>query len=399
MNKMKFSRVNGRIWSPIAIWSLAFASSFPISARAQDWRPIMDKLTEKGIFSKEDRDEIDKEMEAAGAEKASPAALPFSLKVGGRVQLRFAAQQNDPNGKDKEDSFRIRRARISMDGTLIEDVDFHVEADVSREAALEEAEIRLLYFPWAAATLGQFKTPFSMGNLTSAKKLDTAERAEAVTALSPDKEIGLMVGGKFFDKRLSYRASLTNGNGKNKKANDNDQFLYVLRLEGVPVREGHLFGRNFSASIGANAALSHDSAVRAEEIFGVSKALGSASEGKRRLAGCDLSLRWGKSSFKAEYLYGNFKPSRRGLRQINAGGYYVQGGHYLTPDIQAIIRHEDYDPDRHVSDNSDLRWTTLGANYFIREHDLKFQANCIFKGEDGISVKNDTLFVMIQLLI
>ena len=52
-----------------------------------------------------------------------------------------------------------------------------------------------------------------------------------------------------------------------------------------------------------------------------------------------------------------------------------------------------------MSNNSDLHWTTLGANYFIREHDLKFQANYIFKGEDGISVKNDTLFVMIQLLI
>ena len=359
---------------------------------AQDLDPLLDKLTERGLLSAVDREDVQRQL--AGKNNS----LPFSLKMGGLIQLRFAAQKNDPRTQGSEDSFRVRRARLTADGTLIEDVDFHLEADVSRAAALEEAEIRILTLPQANVTLGQFKTPFSMENWNSTKRLDMVERTQVVTALAPDKDIGIMVGGQFFLKRFGYRAAMVNGNGHNTSGNDNDQFLYVLRLEGTPIQRLPVWNQDLTVAVGANGAYSRDSAARADAIFGVKKAVGAASEGARRLAGADLSVLSGRISFKAEYLWGEFKPFLNGKRLIRTDGYYVQGGWYLTQRLQTLARYESFDPDKDALNNSDIRWTTLGVNYFIRGHNLRTQVNYVFKEERTDDVRDDTLFASIQLL-
>lgn len=376
-----------------SIMLLFLAAIVPGASFAQDVDPLLDRLIEKGLLSAQDREDIQRRR----AEKNM--SLPFSLKLGGRIQLRFAAQQNDPQTQGAEDSFRVRRARLSADGTFIEDVDFHLEVDVSRSAALEEAEIRILKFPQANVTLGQFKTPFSLENLTSGKRLDMVERTSVVTALAPDKDIGIMAGGHFFSKRFGYRLAMVNGNGKNNATNDNDQFLYVLRLEGAPIQHFPIiWNQDLTVTVGANGAYSRDSAARADAIFGVKKAIGVTSEGARRLAGADLSAQLGRLSLKAEYLWGEFKPYLNGKRLIRTDGYYIQGGWYLTQKLQALVRYEAFDPDKDVLNNSDIRWTALGLNYFIRGHNLRTQVNYIFKQERSNSVRDDTLFASIQLL-
>lgn len=366
---------------------------YPASGFAQELDPLLDKLAEKGVLSEQDREEV----LARRAEEKS-AVLPFSLKLGGSIQFRFAAQPNDPQRQGAEDSFRVRRARLSADGTLIEDVDFHLEVDVSRAAALEEAEIRIPALPQVNVTLGQFKTPFSMENWTSTKKLDMVERTQVVTALAPDKDIGVMVGGQFFSKRFGYRAAVVNGNGHNNSANDNDQFLYVLRLEGAPVQHLPLWNKDLTITIGANGAYSRDSAARADAIFGVKDAIGVTSQGARRLAGTDLFAQLGSLSLKAEYLWGEFRPFLIGKRRIRACGYYLQGGWYLTQKFQALAQYQTFDPDKDVRNNSDIRWTTLGLNYYIRGYSLRTQANYIFKRERTDSVRDDTLLLSVQLL-
>lgn len=292
----------------------------------------------------------------------------------------------------------IIRARLSADGSVAEDVDFHLEVDVSRSAALEEAEIRFLAVPEANATFGQFKTPFSLENLTSGKRLDMVERTQVVTALAPDKDIGGMVGGQFFSKRLGYRLAVVNGNGKNSAANDNDQFLYVLRLDGTPVHHFRLGDKDLTVAVGVNGAYSRDSAARADAVFGVKKAIGVTSDGSRRLAGADLFAQWGRLSFKTEHLWGEFKPKLNGKRLIRTDGYYIQWGWYLTQSLQALVRHETFDPDKDVLNDSDIRWTTLGLNCFIRGYNLRTQANYVFKREKTDSVRDDILFASILLL-
>lgn len=359
---------------------------------AQEIAPLLDKLAEKGVLTGEERRELQSRLE----QKAP--VLPFSLRVSGQIQARFSAQRNDPRGVEQEDSFRIRRAKLALDGVLVEDVEFKLELDASREAVLEDAEIRFRQLPQAELTVGQFKLPFSMENIASDKKLDFVERAEAVKALAPDRDIGLAVRGAFLDKRLGYAAAFVNGNGKNKKTNDNDQFLSVLRLEGAPLRNMRLGGADLSVVLGGNVAASSDGEARADEIFGVKKALGTSSAGRRLVGGADFSARAGRASLKMEFIAAQFKPVNRALREIEAAGFYVQGGWFLKARLQAVARYETYDPDRRIDSEKDLRWTTLGLNWFIRGHDLRLQGNYIFKKEDGPAVRDDSFLVMLQLL-
>lgn len=159
-----------------------------------------------------------------------------------------------------------------------------------------------------------------------------------------------------------------------------------------------LWNKDLTVAMGANGAYSRDSAARADAIFAVRDAIGVTSQGGRRLAGADLSAQLGNLSLKTEYLWGEFKPYLPGKRRILARGYYVQGGCCLNQKLQALAQYQAFDPDRSVRNSSDIRWTTLGLNYFIRGYNLRAQANYIFKRERVSSARNDAVIVSAQLL-
>lgn len=327
------------------------------------------------------------------------SAMPEELKLGGLLQFRFAQQQNNAIAtSENEDSFRVRRARINLEGTFIEDVSFKFEVDASRQAALEEAEIRLKQFPEANFVFGQFKTQFNFENIISSKKRDFVERTRVGSVLAPDIDLGLGVNGKFFDKRLGYDFSITNGNGKNQSKNDNDLFQYVLRVSGVPVNHYRIANDDLTLALGANYAESHDGATRADEVFSVKNKLGVLSSGRRTLSGVDLDLKLGRASVKAEYLRGEFKPDQA-LRNILMSGHYLQVGYFLTSSSELLTRYETFDEDKETATVGDINWTTLGFNYFFRSHDLKLQSNYFFKNESANGVDDDTLQVMLQLVL
>ena len=78
-------------------------------------------------------------------------------------------------------------------------------------------------------TVGQFKIPFSLENLTSTNKLELIDRSQAVEALAArgkdvignqnGRDIGIQVGGSLIKKRngslLEYRLGVFNGSGIN----------------------------------------------------------------------------------------------------------------------------------------------------------------------------------------
>lgn len=363
-------------------------------AAAQEQDPLLELLRRKGVLSAQESGEIARQR--AQARRPAP---PLSLAFGGYLQLRLSAQRGEAAASAAQDSFQVRRARAGADGTFTEGVDFHVLVEFNRAAALEHAEVRFTRFPQASLTLGQFKLPFSRENLASSKTLDFVERAQAVTALAPEKDIGAMLSGRFSSGRWAYRAAAVNGNGKNNASNDNGHFLSILRLEAEPLRRLPLAGRELTLSVGINGAYSRDSAARAETIFGLQKAMGLSSEGIRRLAGVDASLEAGEASLKAEYLRGEFKPSAAGARLLRTDGYSFQAGWQACPKLQVLARYEAFDPDKDTLNGADIRWTTLGLNYFLRGHNLKAQANYVFKRERASALRDDTLLAMLQLAL
>lgn len=83
---------------------------------------------------------------------------------------------------------------------------------------------------------------------------------------------------------------------------------------------------------------------------------------------------------------------------VDSDGFYIQAGHFVIPrHLEVAVKYEEYDADKDVTDNDDIKWTTIGLNFYIYDHDAKLMANYIFKDEESNSYNNDTFLAQVQL--
>src|SRR5207249_4424373 len=156
-----------------------------------------------------------------------------------------------------KDRFRLRRARINLTGDFAEQFDFKMEGDFensdglnSNRTAFEATDIFINWhqYAWAQIKLGQWKAPFGLEQLMPDTTLYTIERTLPTGAITPERQIGIQLWGKPFASMwpgqadlLTYYAGIFNGNGRNTTNNDNNNFMYVGRLESTLFKD--LFGK------------------------------------------------------------------------------------------------------------------------------------------------------------
>jgi len=181
-----------------------------------------------------------------------PRGVELKLVLGGYVQMNFedgdvSAFEGRFGETALKDRFRLRRARINLTGDFAEQFDFKVEGDFensdglnNNRTAFEATDIFINYhqFPWAQVKVGQWKAPFGLEQLTPDPTLYTIERSLPTGAITPERQIGVQLWGKPFATiwpgqadALTYYAGIFNGNGRNTTNNDNNNFMYVGRLE------------------------------------------------------------------------------------------------------------------------------------------------------------------------
>ena len=176
----------------------------------------------------------------------------LKLVLGGFVQINFedgavSAFEGRFGQTALKDRFRLRRARINLTGDFAEQFDFKAEGDFensdglnNNRTAFEATDIFINWhqFPWAQIKMGQRKAPFGLEQLTPDTTLYTIERTLLTCAITPERQIGIQLWGKPFANiwpgqadLLTYYAGIFNGNGRNTTNNDNNNFMYVGRLE------------------------------------------------------------------------------------------------------------------------------------------------------------------------
>jgi phosphate-selective porin len=188
----------------------------------------------------------------------------LKLVLGGFIQIN--AEGGDAfafNGNFGEtaikDRFRLRRARINLTGDFAEQFDFKMEGDFANSdglsnnrLAFEATDIWINWHQFAAAQIkaGQYKAPFGLEQLTPDTILYTIERSLPTNAITPERQIGVELWGKPLTSiwpeqkdLLTYHAGIFNGNGRNISVNDNNEFMYVGRLELQPYNV-KIFGQN-----------------------------------------------------------------------------------------------------------------------------------------------------------
>jgi phosphate-selective porin len=337
----------------------------------------------------------------------------IKLVLGGFVQINFedsnAFAFNGNFGQSAiDDRFRLRRARLNLTGDYAEQFDFKVEGDFGQNdgtnnnrTAFSATDIWLNWhqFPAVQIKAGQYKAPFGLEQLTPDYSLYTIERTLPTGAITPDRQIGIELWGKPFTSiwpkqkdLLTYYAGIFNGNGRNTTVNDNNNFMYVGRLESTLFKD--VFGKGSFLKLGADILNSRDDKGTNISQSGNLLVNSDGSLSPFTLPGADERTAWsvdawlklGPFDLIGEYL--QEKVNGRtvngvppGFDDFTTNGFYVTGAYFLIPKkFQAVVQWQQLNPGQKGNDG--IHSILGGLNYYIHGDDLKLMVNYIHTWSD-----------------
>src|SRR5438094_490207 len=337
----------------------------------------------------------------------------IKLVLGGFIQVNFedsdAFAFNGNFGQTAiKDRFRLRRARVNLTGDFAEQFDFKIEGDFAQSdgtnnnrTAFSGTDIWLNWhqFPAAQIKIGQYKAPFGLDQLTADTSLYTIERTLPTGAITPDRQIGAQLWGKPLTNiwpeqkdLLTYYAGIYNGNGKNTTVNDNNDFMYVGRLESTLFQD--VFGKGSFLKLGGDVLNSRDDKGVNISQSGNLLVNADGSLSPFTLPGADERTAWSVDAWLKVGpfdLIGEYLQEKVNGRTVNGvppefanfttDGFYVTGGYYLIPKkLQAVVQWQYLNPGQKGDDG--LYSILGGLNYYIHGDDLKLMVNYIHNWSD-----------------
>ena len=346
------------------------------------------------------------------AETKAPSPMfsygEFELSVHGRVQIMGGHVGEDAHVMNGDvlsrDGFRIRRARLGVEGQIAEQWEYGLELDLIDEDsggnALLDAYItyKPCDFGWIQAGAG--KLPWSRALIISSANLQLIERpawvgVEAATGtnqLDLGRQVGLSMGGQV--SLFNFSAGVYNGAPGYSVGDLNDGLLYVVRLGAgqgdMGKFEGDLERGGFRWAFGLNGYLNF---AEAADVRG---------------AGADLAVKFKGISFYAEAVWAKSIPDTRPeginpeLDETERWGMYAQAG-YMLPfdfmDLELACRFAIMDDNVHLDNEGDLWELTAGLNGYFYDGNVKLMINYILKEEqEGADLANDSILAMLQLM-
>lgn len=211
---------------------------------------LLNLLTDEGLMSIEDacyfRGKLAvRKLKEKSKKKSFEVIVGKLIKLSGYTQVRYRVRD------DNNDTFDIRRARLTLKGDISKRFSYKLQYEFGgTHQKLLDAELGYEFNPHFKLTAGQFKIPFSQENLVSSAKLDTINRSRVVEALiarSKDvlgnqngRDIGVKIGGSFWQASDNYLFDYTVGvfNGSGINTSDlNEQKDFIGRLIFHPIKD------------------------------------------------------------------------------------------------------------------------------------------------------------------
>jgi phosphate-selective porin OprO/OprP len=172
----------------------------------------------------------------------------------GRASYPGASALKDPvTGEPKP--FELHRNRVGIQGHLFKKVEYEVErelteteltekdisAGVAPKSPWKDVNVNLTFIKNAQVQLGRFKIPFGLDTLTGVTHNDFVYRSLGANYLTPSRDTGGMVHGRFFQHGLNYWAGVFQHDGDNarsKKIQGGDE-TFAARVTGAPLRRAN----------------------------------------------------------------------------------------------------------------------------------------------------------------
>jgi len=301
----------------------------------------------------------------AEADEDKAVSAGSLLNLGGYIQTMYSSAEGST------DSFRIKRARLKLNGEILKNLHYNLQIDAVKSPCLLDATVEFRFSSLAHFFLGQFKVPFSLENLTSSSSLDIINRSQTVERLCPGRDIrasgrdiGLAVNGRF--KNLEYTLGIFNGSGINQQDNNENKDIAARMVffpfESLSLGISHYNGR-------------YDPGQGAEPFA-------------KTRTGLETSAVKGKFSLKGEIIFARDA-------EVSKTGWYLQGGYFLAKPVQTIIRYDFFDGDKDAEGDS-ISVLTLGLNYFFSKK-TKLQVNYELHGEEENKISNNAILAQFQI--
>lgn len=309
----------------------------------------------------------------------------IEITISGRIHQQFNTTSVDGEAGSE---FLIRRARPEFEVVINDWISGKLSADFGEgDAELRDAYVRLDFDPAFEVTLGQFKRPFDLFELTSSTQILVIERAGKIRGLDDfvggadvyslsrfterlrysDRDIGVQVAGRDRTGRIHWAAALTNGNGANAEDVDGRK-AYQLRLGVTPAEKltvsGGVSGTPYRVEPGATG--EHDQAV----AFQLDAEYGDFDRGPHVQAGIVTGDNWrpvegtraDPPRFVAWQVIGTYK-------------FEVEGNRWVRF-VEPVFRVSQGDPDTDVRDDAGVLVTPgvvlhfVGRNKFALNYDV-----------------------------
>ncbi len=299
-------------------------------------------------------------------------------KISGFAQVLF--EQPFENGKAVDNTFRMRRVRLSVDGKLTQRLKYKIQGDFVNSPMLVDAYLKYTICPEFALQIGQFKTPFTLESPINPLNLEIFDYGDAVRGLVGYKDvccvgklgrdIGIMATGTLFpveDKGfgiVDYSLGIFNGNGINIVDNNMGKD-FAGRIEIHPMLK----------------ALTVTGSLYYGDYF-----VSDVQKGTRNRYSFGLQYNDDRFVVRSEYLSGEtgkfadvvpFQPEN-----FYSEGYYAVAGYWFQfgkkehlQRLMPVLRFESFDKNtRHVGNNV----YTVGLNYWpVKSLNLKLDYSLI----------------------
>ena len=205
---------------------------------------LLDILLNKGTITQQEYDELKESSKydvdattKGGHLKFKSASGDFKMQVGGRLMIDTAVYDDDHS--DINNGTEIRRARIFVAGEVYDDWKYKSQVDFAgNDVTIKDAYIRYTGFDAANITVGNFKEPFSLEELTSSKYITFMERA-LPNAFAPSRKMGIGVNhvGDKLTVAGGVFADSVDADNDTEGSNSNEGYGVAGRVTFAPLKE------------------------------------------------------------------------------------------------------------------------------------------------------------------
>lgn len=305
----------------------------------------------------------------------------WKLMITGYTQFLFNYERA---GGENEFGFQVRRARLSFSGNLgSKKLNYKLQLDFAK------FKTELLLDAWLGYKIvgdqlvvwaGQFDVPWIRQNIISSgsqqfpdRSLATVEFTNVIESDSDGdgvadkfsrngRDVGVMVHGKSFGKKLEYQGALFNGSGTN-TANLDHGFFYAARtVYNVKGDAGYEEG-------------DYENTEHPAVFIGASGNYNTRdiTNDKALQFGGETGLKYRGFSAVGEFFYRKKSPNDTTLAKQNDFGYYAQAGYFAVPKrLELALRASQVFMDGFFNDQAEF---AVGVNGYLYKKNVKLQSD------------------------